>query len=148
MAREVIQRVTDDLDGSADAATIRFALDGQHYEIDLAPRNEAKFRDLLAPFVEHAAKVRDEPRSAGRGRRAESGRDGDKDRAQLVRQWALDNGVQLASRGRISQGVLNAYEARDVAALFEAAGLPYEEEESTEKPKRSRRKSEVQFSES
>jgi nucleoid-associated protein Lsr2 len=152
MAREVIQRVTDDLDGSPDAATIQFSLDGYAYEIDLGPRNEARFRDVLAPFVERAAKVRHDRRPGRGGQRSTASRDGDKERAQLVRQWALDNGVQLAARGRIAVGVLDAYDGENVAALHEAVGLEYEPEIDAEveaRPKRSRGKAaEVMFSES
>jgi hypothetical protein len=149
MAREVVQRVTDDLDGSPDAATIQFALDGRAYQIDLSPRNEAKFRDALAPFVDNATKVRPERRS-GRAATSRKGplRESDRERAQLVRQWALDNGVQLAARGRLAQAVMDAFDDDNVPALYEAAGLEYEAEPE-EKPKRSRRKpADVEFSES
>lgn len=43
MAKEVTQRVIDDLDGTPDAATIEFAVDGRSYTIDLGPRTKRSF---------------------------------------------------------------------------------------------------------
>jgi hypothetical protein len=48
--RRVVTRA-DDLDGSPDAHTVRFGLDGQAYEIDLADSHANQFRELLAPYV-------------------------------------------------------------------------------------------------
>jgi hypothetical protein len=39
-------------------ATRTFALDGRSYEIDLCGEHDAELDDALAPFVEHARKVR------------------------------------------------------------------------------------------
>jgi hypothetical protein len=51
--------------------------------------------------------------------------------------------VQLPSRGRVAQAVLDAVADEDVPALYEAVGLEYEPET---KPKRSRRTpTEVEF---
>ena len=135
MARHVVHHVTDDLDGSPDAATIQFFIDGHAYEIDLAPRNEAKFRDVLAPFIDHATPVDDSRRtSSGRGSRNLTADSADRDRAARARQWALDNGVELPARGRVARAVLDAMADGDVPALYEAVGLEYEAES---KPKRS-----------
>jgi hypothetical protein len=41
----------DDLDGSPDAHTVRFGLDGQAYEIDLTDAHAQHFRELLAPYT-------------------------------------------------------------------------------------------------
>ena len=137
MAKHVIHHVTDDLDGSPDAATIQFALDGQVYEIDLAPRSEAKFRDVLAPFIDHATVVNAGGKtSRGRGTRPSAADQTDRDQASRARQWALDNGVQLPARGRVARAVLDAMADDNVPALYEAVGLEYEAEA---KPKRSAR---------
>ena len=47
MAREVIEKLIDDLDGSTAVETVAFALDGTSYEIDLSKRNAAAFRKTL-----------------------------------------------------------------------------------------------------
>ncbi len=54
MAKSVVTTIIDDIDGSSDASTITFALDGVAYSIDLGPKNEKKLRDALAPFINHA----------------------------------------------------------------------------------------------
>jgi Lsr2 len=48
--RRVVTRV-DDLDGSPDAHTVRFGLDGAAYEIDLTDAHAQQFRELLARYV-------------------------------------------------------------------------------------------------
>ena len=48
--RRVVTRV-DDLEGSPDAHTVRFGLDGQAYEIDLTDAHAQQFRRLLAPYM-------------------------------------------------------------------------------------------------
>src|SRR4051794_18148943 len=116
MAREVIQKVVDDLDGSPDAATIAFGLDGRAYEIDLGPVNEATLRRALDPYLAAARRVRDNTGRAGRPV-------ADTDRNAAIRQWALDSGVQLPQRGRIANAVQDAYTNRDVVALYTATGL-------------------------
>jgi hypothetical protein len=135
MARHVVHRITDDLDGSPDAATIQFSLDGHAYEIDLGPRGEAKFRDVLAPFIDRATMVNDN-RKASRGRGSRASGQADPQLASRARQWALDNGVQLPARGRIARTVLDAMAEDNVPALYEAVGLEYE---APKKPRRSAR---------
>ena len=51
MAQQVNVKFVDDLDGSAAAGTVSFALDGRAYEIDLSDDNATKLRDSLALFV-------------------------------------------------------------------------------------------------
>ena len=41
----------DDLDFIAPARTIRFSLDGTHYEVDLSEANLRKLQDSLRPFI-------------------------------------------------------------------------------------------------
>lgn len=45
----------DDLDGSEATETVRFALDGSEYEVDLAGQNADELRGVLARFV-HASR--------------------------------------------------------------------------------------------
>lgn len=130
MAKHQVQHVTDDLDGSPGAAEIEFSLDGGRWIIDLAPKNQARLRGVLRPYIQAARKVATTSRRNGSPRRA-----GEREhsRARAVREWALANGVELPSRGRIAQGYLDAYDAGDVAALYQAAGL---EPPRTDRPRR------------
>jgi len=134
MARETIVTLVDDIDGSVAASTVTFSLDGSTYEIDLSDKNNNALRTALNPFIEGARRVRG---ASVRGGRA-SGRTTDKDRNSAIRTWALDNGVELPSRGRIAGAVQDAYDAKDVPGLYTAAGLEMEPEE---KPRRGRGRS-------
>ena len=113
MAREVIEKLVDDLDGSKAAETVRFGLDGASYEIDLNQKNATAFRKTLDRYVQVARK------SAGSStrpaRRPAVGRDGSKsgrdyDIVQL-REWAGTNGVTIPARGRIPKAVVEQYQA-------------------------------------
>src|SRR5262249_30169442 len=137
MAREVFHVISDDLDGSPDATTVEFGLDGVAYSIDLASRNEEVLRTALAPYLEVATKVR----PGGRGAKSPA-RASNRDRNTAIREWALESGVELPSRGRIAGAVIDAYDTGDVDALFAAVGL----EREPEKPSRRRKASGPEFS--
>lgn len=58
MAQRIERILMDDLDGSMAAdQTIRFALDGTEYEIDLSERHAAEFRSALNVYVGAARRV-------------------------------------------------------------------------------------------
>jgi len=63
MAKTLIVKLSDDLDGGDADETVRFALDGKGYEIDLSAANAAKLRDVLKPYI-------DKGRPSGAGGRA------------------------------------------------------------------------------
>jgi Lsr2 len=52
MAKTVIVKLTDDIDGGDADETVQFALDGRSYEVDLSAANATKLRDALKPYVE------------------------------------------------------------------------------------------------
>ena len=54
MATRTVLTLEDDLDGGPVAETIRFALGGGGYEVDLSKKNARAFPRQLAPFTEHA----------------------------------------------------------------------------------------------
>jgi hypothetical protein len=114
MAREVIEKFVDDLDGSAAAETVAFALDGTSYEIDLSKKNAAAFRKALDRYV-GAARRQGGSRSTPRRRptKAVAKRATPKRNFDLVRlrEWAGENGVAVPSRGRIPQAVVEQYKA-------------------------------------
>jgi hypothetical protein len=140
MARQVIERLVDDLDGSEATQSVFFGVDGQRYQIDLSDQHAEELRLKLGPFLEVARRVRED---TARARGTVRGAVADKDRNPAIRQWALEEGVELPSRGRIAGAVQEAYDASDVAALYAAVGLEQEPDEAPEPevaPKRSRRR--------
>lgn len=66
MAKTVIVKLTDDIDGGDADETIQFALDGRSYEVDLSAANATKLRDALKPYMENGR--------AGNGSRTRSAR--------------------------------------------------------------------------
>jgi hypothetical protein len=105
MAKTVSVVITDDLDGTPDAETVAFSVEGQSYEIDLSDKNLAKLQKSLQPFTEAGRRI--SLRRAARPVRALGVR---VDRA-AVRAWATAQGLQVSERGRISAEVMSKYEA-------------------------------------
>jgi hypothetical protein len=105
MATRVTVALEDDLDGGPAVETVRFAVDGAEYEIDLNKKNAAAFRKKLAPFIEHA-------RRAGRGPRRRGGRSAaGRERSAAIRAWASEQGIAVNARGRIPADVVERYQA-------------------------------------
>jgi nucleoid-associated protein Lsr2 len=95
MAQKVTVELEDDLTGGPADETVRFAVEGTGYEIDLSAKNAAAFRKLFAPYIEHAGKTgRVQARQAGRTA-ASRQRSGD------IRAWTKQHGLALSERGRI-----------------------------------------------
>ena len=105
MATRIEVTLEDDLDGSPADETVRFAIGGSEYEIDLSKKNAKAFRKGLAPFVEHA-------RKAGRGQRRLPARtSAARERSGDIRAWAKAQGIPVNDRGRIPASVAGQYEA-------------------------------------
>ncbi len=60
MAIKVETKTTkvDDIDGSKAEATVKFALDGKWYEIDLSKKHNAQIRRILKPYIDAGRKVK------------------------------------------------------------------------------------------
>ena len=102
MATRVLTTLQDDIDGSAAVETIRFALDGVEWEIDLSERNANRLRNSLSDFIAHGRKV------GGKRRRHAPSSQVD---TKVVRKWAQANGIELNKRGRIPIEVMERYRA-------------------------------------
>jgi hypothetical protein len=103
MAQRVEVILEDDIDGSPADETVRFALNGTSYEIDLSSANAQALRGALGRYVEHARKASGASRQArGPRRRADT---------SAVRAWARERGMEVNDRGRIPASVMKEYEA-------------------------------------
>lgn len=107
MARQVQTLLTDDLDGSQAAGTVRFGYEGVEYEVDLSDKHLEEFEEFLAAYIEHGRRVRGDRR----GRRR-AGRNGQRKERDLgaVRQWAREQGYQVSDRGRIAGEILARFD--------------------------------------
>lgn len=109
MAQQVVVQLVDDLDGtsSPDVSTVEFGLDGVRYEIDLTDANAEQLRNSLADYVASARRV------GGRIKRARTAgaapRTASSGEAGAIRDWAQQNGIELAARGRIPRHVVEEY---------------------------------------
>jgi hypothetical protein len=104
MAQKVEYKLVDDVDGTTAVETVSFSLDGVSYEIDLTAANAKKLRNDLATWVGHAR------RSGGRKSSRKAGSAQRRGDLSAVRAWARKSGHQVSDRGRISAGILAAYD--------------------------------------
>lgn len=111
MARKVTVTLTDDTDPTQEAEeTIAFGFDGKFLEIDLSAKNAARFRKDMEKWVPYARK--DSSMNGVAKRRAPKTRTvGDRNKSQLIREWAPSKNIVLNSRGRIPQDVIDQYES-------------------------------------
>ena len=103
MAQRVEVILEDDIDGSPADETVRFALNGTSYEIDLSSENAQALRDSLGRYIEHARKASGGPRQTrGPRKRVDN---------SAVREWARAQGKEISARGRIPASVMKEYES-------------------------------------
>jgi hypothetical protein len=107
MAQKITTLFIDDIDGGEAEGTVRFALDGTEYEIDLNAKHSEELRSALGQYVTHARKVGGTARrGAARGGRRTSTVD-----TVTVRAWARDHGIDIKDRGRVPANVVERYQA-------------------------------------
>jgi hypothetical protein len=117
MARQTIELLIDDLDGSrlqeGEGDTVTFAYQGAEYTIDLSQKHVDEFHDAMAKYIAAAQKVSGRRASSSSNSPRSNGASAKPDKNQLgaVRAWARENGHKVSDRGRVSQEVLNAFNA-------------------------------------
>ncbi len=113
MARREVVVLEDDLDGGDAAETIKFAVDGVSYEIDLNAKNAKRLRDAVAPYLAAGRKVgRGGVVAGGRTARGRASAAGDREQNRAIRDWAKKAGRQVSDRGRIPQEIVDEYHAK------------------------------------
>ncbi len=108
MAQKVQTLLVDDIDGSAADGTIRFALDGTDYEIDLNSDHAQALRDALARYVSAARKI-----GGGARRPMRSGRKAPANGVNTteIREWAKAQGIEVKDRGRVPAELMVEFKA-------------------------------------
>ncbi len=102
MATQTITTLIDDLDGSEAVETTSFTLDDVEYSIDLNTDHAIELRASLSRYIDAGRKT------GGTKRQSRAARTVD---TKAIRQWALDNGFQVNTRGRIQADIIEKYEA-------------------------------------
>jgi len=120
MAQKVVHSLVSDLSGTEDGVSnVEFSLDGVDYEIDLTSPEQAKLRDSLAEYIEHARRTgRNRSRASSPGKRTgaaltrhSANTRPERGRSKEIREWARGKGYELSNRGRIPAEVTEAYDA-------------------------------------
>jgi hypothetical protein len=107
MAQKIQTLFIDDIDGGEAEGTVRFALDGAEYEIDLSTKHNEELRSALGTYVSHARKLGGTARrSSGRTVRKPSAVD-----TVAVRAWARKSGFDIKDRGRVPADLVAKYRA-------------------------------------
>ncbi|MFE5702173.1 Lsr2 family protein [Rhodococcus koreensis] len=111
MARKVVVEMVDDIDGTAfggDGESIHYAVDGVEYVIDLKDEHAKELRETFEYYIAHSTRVggrkhrSDRPGNPTAGKRT-------RDETKKIRAWALEQGYELSSRGRIPTEVEQAF---------------------------------------
>ena len=124
MARQIITKLTDDLDGSDADESVTFGLDGIQYEIDLSAKNAAKLRASLAPYLSGGTKAGRVAAATTASGRVRGTAVADKEQNKAIREWAISEGREVSARGRIAQGIVDEFHARK-APRGTAAANPF-----------------------
>ncbi|HEX6451207.1 MAG TPA: Lsr2 family protein [Trebonia sp.] len=111
MAQKVQTLFIDDIDGGEAEGTVRFALDGTDYEIDLNAKHTEELRSALGKYVTHARKVGTGARRGGRGAGKGGRGAGSALNTTEIRNWAREQGYDIKDRGRVPADVVAKYQA-------------------------------------
>ena len=90
----------DDIDGTEAVKTVSFAFDGVQYEIDLSEEHLAEITADLEKWSAAARRV---------GGRRRVGAITSARLSSKMRQWAIEQGIEISDRGRIPAPVQEAY---------------------------------------
>jgi hypothetical protein len=109
VAQKIQTLFIDDIDGGEAEGTVRFALDGAEYEIDLSAKHSEELRSALGKYVSHARKVGGASRRPVRSRGTKSAI-GALNTTE-IRNWARENGYDIKDRGRVPADLVVKYQA-------------------------------------
>ena len=98
MAQKIQTLFIDDIDGSEAEGTVRFALDGAEYEIDLNAKHAEALRKSMAKYIDAARRSSGAARRPARGGRRASASGVN---TTEVREWAKAQGYEVKDRGRL-----------------------------------------------
>lgn len=100
--------VESDLSGEPGASTVPLALGQESLEIDLTHEEYQQLRQTLATYLEKArprdTSKEDQPQGSARFVPETT-----QAQREFIRQWAKDNGYQVADRGQIPKKIFFAY---------------------------------------
>lgn len=107
MAQTVKIILTDDLDGGEATETVRFALDGGQYEIDLSSENANQLRETIRPYVRTARRLKG--KRANKRQSSTQSQSARSTEVKKIRTWAQGQGYELSNYGRVPTSIRDAY---------------------------------------
>jgi hypothetical protein len=137
MAQNVTVVLVDDSGQSEAAETVRFAVDGTAYEIDLSAEHASELRSMVGRYISVARRSRPAPPRARQQPLSRPRTQMDREQSRRIRSWAMERGLLASPRGRIPQHVADEYEAtmRVASVPFRSPGTAEPEPEPKSKPK-------------
>lgn len=113
MAQKLVTQLVDDIDGTVlddgSGETVKFALDGNTYEIDLSDEHASELRATLETFVTGGRRLSRSKTRPQAGARTGS-RSGPP--ASEIRDWARSHDIEVPATGRIPRSVREAFDRR------------------------------------
>ena len=113
MAEKIIRTLIDDIDGSDATRSRTFTIDGKTYRIDLSDKNNDRFDKAMAPFLQHATRVRATataaPAKPGRKARSTSATSARGYDLAELRAWAKRKRIKVPARGRIPAATVRRF---------------------------------------
>jgi hypothetical protein len=108
MAKAMVEVLVDDLDGSEAVDTVRLGWNGEWRELDLSKRNAAALERAVGRYWAAGRPVSASGQASRRrktsGRSTTARRD-----PKVIRAWAISQGIEVPSRGRIPADVERQY---------------------------------------
>jgi len=111
VARKVVVELVDDIDGTVfgeNGESISYAVDGVEYVIDLKNEHAKELRETFEYYIAHSTRV------GGRKHRADRHVNPvvakrPRGETKKIRDWAIEQGYELSSRGRIPAEIAQAF---------------------------------------
>ena len=113
MARKVVVELVDDIDETVfgeDGESISYGLDGVEYQIDLKDEHAKEFRQVLEYYIAHSIRVGGRKHRSDRSVNPTAAKR-PRGETQKIRAWAIEQGYELSSRGRIPAEIEDAFHA-------------------------------------
>ncbi|MFJ5725859.1 Lsr2 family protein [Streptomyces sp. NPDC093149] len=96
--------VESDLSGKPDATTVTFGLGDTWYEIDLTAKEQKDLEDALKSYLKVGRKAERKPAKKRVVPETTA------EEREKIREWAREEGLELAERGRIPKTVQKAFD--------------------------------------
>ena len=107
MARREVTQFFDDLDNSPleenEVNVVQFSVNGIDYVMELSEKNLQKFQSAVDPYI---AVARRATRSSSNRK---SNSNSSSNRNKRIREWALENNLDVSKRGRIASDIIEKF---------------------------------------